>query len=83
FGMHKEDMYFIHYFLLYLLWIEKDASEEEMKIGKEMNYATALENPLQPSAFQSEGVAFLEGMLQMLEAIGAEEKISAIVKGKI
>ena len=83
FGMHKEDMYFIHYFLLYLLWIDQDASEAEMQLGKEMNYSTALENPLQPSAFQSEGVAFLEGMLQMLEAIGAEEKISAIVKGKI
>ena len=83
FGMHKEDMYFIHYFLLYLVWIEQDASEAEMQLGKEMNYSTALENPLQPSAFQSEGVAFLEGMLQMLEAIGAEEKISAIVKGKI
>ena len=83
FGMHKEDMYFIHYFLLYLLWIEKDASEEEMKIGKEMNYATALENPLQPSAFQAEGLSVLEGMLQMLEAIDAEEKISAIVKEKI
>ena len=83
FGMHKEDMYFIHYFLLYLVWIDQDASEAEMQLGKEMNYSTALENPLQPSAFQSEGVAFLEGMLQMLEAIGAEEKISAIVKGKI
>ena len=83
FGMHKEDMYFIHYFLLYLLWIDQDASEAEMQLGKEMNYSTALENPLQPSAFQAEGLSVLEGMLQMLEAIDAEEKISAIVKEKI
>lgn len=82
-GMQKDDMYFIHYFLLYLLWIDKDAGEEEMKIGKEMNYATALENPLQPSAFQAEGLAFLEGMLDMATAIGAEEKISAIITKKI
>ena len=83
FGMHKEDMYFIHYFLLYLLWIDQDASEADMQLGKEMNYSTALENPLQPSAFQAEGLSVLEGMLQMLEAIDAEEKISAIVKEKI
>ena len=83
FGMHKEDMYFIHYFLLYLVWIDQDASEAEMQLGKEMNYSTALENPLQPSAFLAEGLSVLEGMLDMLEAIGAEEKISAIVKEKI
>lgn len=45
-----------------------------------MNYSTALENPLQPSAFQAEGLAFLEGMLDMLAVIGAEENPSAIVK---
>jgi len=83
FGMHKKDMHFIHYFLLYLLWIDADATEEQMIMGKKMNYHTALENPLQPSSYQEEGIAFLNGMLGMLTDIDADKEIRAVVEEKI
>jgi glutamate--cysteine ligase len=82
FGMHKKDMHFIHYFLLYLLWMDEDATEEQMILGKQLNYRTALENPLTPSAYQAEGTAFLNGMLEMLDGIHADKEIVAIVKEK-
>lgn len=66
FGIQADDMTFIHYFFMYLIWLEEEATEDEIEKGKQMNFATAFEHPLSKSAYYDEGVEILTGMKEML-----------------
>lgn len=66
FGIQADDMTFIHYFFMYLIWLEEEATEDEIEKGKQMNFATAFEHPLSKSAYHDEGIEILTGMKEML-----------------
>ncbi|MGY3777764.1 bifunctional glutamate--cysteine ligase GshA/glutathione synthetase GshB [Isobaculum melis] len=66
FGMTKEDMAFVHLFMLYMLWIEElHESDAEASLGHKMNETTALEQPDKPSSYQAEAMTILAGMEKM------------------
>ncbi len=75
FGIAEEDMRFIHQFLMYLIWIDEDATEAELEIGKEMNFATSFENPLEHSSYELEGKAILNGVSDMLKQLNLSDDI--------
>lgn len=83
YGILEEDMHFIHYFLMYLLWKNGKAGKVDWKQGRQMNAATAFESPLSPSEFQEEGTLFLSGMKEMLEEVGLTQNELAIVEEKL
>ena len=75
FGIAEEDMRFIHHFLMYLIWIDEDANEADLEIGKEMNFATSFENPLEKSAYAEEGKKILQGVSDMLKELKLSDEI--------
>lgn len=75
FGIAEEDMHFIHYFLMYLIWIDEDANEADLEVGKEMNFATSFENPLEKSAYAEEGKKILNGVSEMLKQLKLSDEI--------
>lgn len=83
YGIAAEDMHVIHYFLMYLTWIDEEAGEADWEKGKRMNEATAFENPLSHSNYQAEGIALLEGMLEMMAELGANGEQRALVEDKL
>lgn len=83
YGILEEDMNFIHYFLMYMLWMDENASEVNREKGKEMNFITAFESPLKPSTFKEEGIKILEEMKRMLVELGSDLKEITIVDKKV
>ncbi|WP_255763842.1 bifunctional glutamate--cysteine ligase GshA/glutathione synthetase GshB [Jeotgalibaca sp. MA1X17-3] len=83
YGILEEDMNFIHYFLMYMLWMDEDANESNREKGKEMNFVTAFESPLKPSTFKEEGIEILEGMKAMLVELGNDPARITTVDKKI
>ncbi len=71
YGMHEDDATFIHYFILLMLWLEESGSQAEVELGKARLDAVALEDPRQPTLFQSEGEAILDKLLAMLDDLHA------------
>lgn len=80
FGITTEDMKFIHYFLMYLVWTEIEVGQEGRVIGKKMNHVTAFEHPHAESTYKEEGIQLLEGVKQMLVELGVD---TSIVEDKI
>ncbi|MDE1548392.1 bifunctional glutamate--cysteine ligase GshA/glutathione synthetase GshB [Jeotgalibaca caeni] len=83
YGLLAEDMQFIHYFFMQMLWMEEEAGAVEWEKGKQMNEQTAFEQPLAPSAYQAEGIQILESMKKMLQELGASNDQLELVETKL
>lgn len=77
-GLEKEQVQFIHIFLMYLLWIEETHAIEVVDEGMKRTLVTAEEHPHAESQFAEDGIAFIEGMIDMLEQIGKKEDLEAV-----
>lgn len=77
-GIWEKDVRFIHSFLMYMVWMDEEAGEEEMEQGKQQNYQTALEHPHSVSAFQEEGLQVLAGMKQMLQQLNGDDSYEEV-----
>lgn len=77
YGLTKDQVDLLHYFLMYMLWLDTDDvdADELIKEGERLNNLVALEKPLDQTAFQAEGNTLLAGWLQMAQAIQAEETV--------
>ncbi|MGP6138822.1 MULTISPECIES: bifunctional glutamate--cysteine ligase GshA/glutathione synthetase GshB [unclassified Jeotgalibaca] len=75
FGIEADDIHFIHYFLMYLIWMDDEATVADLEIGKQMNFNTALEHPHSKSAYYEEGLAILSGIQEMLTQLNLETPI--------
>lgn len=82
YGMSENDAHFIHYFILLMLYLDEQDSEQSVEIGKARLAEVALENPLEPTKYQDEGEAILAQMQAMLEAIHAPTFIQNITQTK-
>ena len=79
FGMTKEDMKFIHLFLMSLVWMDKIATVEEIEAGNLMNEKTALEHPNTVSNFQQEAIRLVDNMLEMLQSCEFSTEMKELV----
>lgn len=82
YGIELADAEFIHLFLLTMLWLDETSGQKAVELGKERLYQVALENPLEPAAFQAEGEVILNETLAMLREIGADERKFELVREK-
>lgn len=78
-GISYEQGCFYHLFFLYMVWIEKKATKAEIIEGQEKMLNTADENPYQKSAYQKEGLAVLEGMLEMVNDLSLNDEFEELI----
>lgn len=78
-GMAKEDMEFIHLFLLSLVWMDKTATPEEIIAGNIMNEKTALEHPHTVSNYQQEGLRLIDNLLEMIQETQDKKANKALI----
>lgn len=71
-GITSEQLAFIHYFMLYLLWTDEEGTTDWIADGQRANNQVALENPLQPSAWQQAGQEILTEMMDMCRQLELE-----------
>lgn len=83
YGISLADAKFIHNFLLGMLWLDETSGQKEVELGKSRLYQVALEDPREPTAFQTEGEAILSQIIEMLGTIGAAEDEIATAKEKL
>lgn len=77
-GFTLEQSQFVHLFLLTMVWMDKESTEDEIDKGMKQNEITAGENPFEPSEFKVEGLEILEKMkttAQELEMDDAYERL--------
>lgn len=70
---------FYHLFFLYMVWLDSEASVEEIIKGQEKNLNTADENPFEPSAFKEEGLSILDDMSRMLDELSLNGKFEDLI----
>lgn len=67
YGIAKETMQLIHLFCQLMVWMDETVSMEDVKLGEQMNHATALEHPHMRSQFHEEGSCLIEKMMHMVD----------------
>lgn len=83
YGISLADAKFIHSFLLGMLWLDETSGQKEVELGKQRLYQVALEDPREPTVFQSEGEAVLHQIIEMLKTINADESAVKIAEEKL
>ena len=83
YGIELDDAKFIHYFILLMLWLEDEADNEAIALGKARLVEVAWEDPYDQTAYAVEGELLLLELLNMLKQINAPEAIFDIVKDKL
>ncbi len=69
-GMSATQIYFMHAFLIYMLWKEqKPATVENIRKMADVNEEVALENPSEITQYQKEGLEHIEAMQEMADAL--------------
>lgn len=81
-GMTLDQMHFVHLFILYLLCLEpmtNEESKEAVEKGAEMNILCAGEKPNEPTQFEEEGRKIINGMSELLNALGFTDKYGYLI----
>lgn len=71
-GFTIEQSQFVHLFLLTMLWIEQNSTDDEIDLGMKQNELTAGENPFEPSQFKEEGLLLLDEMMTTAKELGLD-----------
>lgn len=77
-GLEREQIQFIHVFFMHLIWIEETDAVEVVDEGMKRTLLTAEEHPHVRSQFEEDGLAFIDGMIDMLEKIGRSDDLQAL-----
>ncbi|MDO4670416.1 MAG: bifunctional glutamate--cysteine ligase GshA/glutathione synthetase GshB [Aerococcus sp.] len=78
-GITASDVQFMNYFALYLLYRDETVTDEAIERGNQRAIAVAEEDCRQVTAYQEEGLAFLDGMRQFLIELAVPSEITALV----
>lgn len=78
-GITKNDVLFLKYFALYLLYRDETVDDAEVARGNQRAMAVAEENCLTVTAHQQEGLAFLADMARFLDELEAPEAIKGLM----
>ncbi|HLR92834.1 MAG TPA: bifunctional glutamate--cysteine ligase GshA/glutathione synthetase GshB, partial [Atopostipes sp.] len=78
-GISYDQGRFYHLFFLYMVWLDSEATVEEITEGQEKNLNTADENPFESSAFKEEGLQILEDMSSMLNELSLNDKYGDLI----
>lgn len=78
-GVSREQGEFYHLFFLYMVWLDTEATTEEILKGQEKNLNTADEYPFDESAFKDEALEILEDMLDMVSTLELNSKFEDLI----
>ena len=78
-GVSHEQGEFYHLFFLYMVWLDTEATTEEILKGQEKNLNTADEYPFDESAFKDEALEILEDMLDMVSTLELNSKFEDLI----
>lgn len=78
-GITAEQVAFMKYFALYMLYMAEDASDSEVQEGMRRAIVVAEEMATTHTAFEAEGVQILEGMMDFVNALEADTELVRIV----
>lgn len=81
YGITEEQIDVLHLFLMYMLWMDEPAEDADdmLKMGEKLNDLVALEHPLTQTSLAVEGEQLLSGMAEMVNQIGAPDKLVSLV----
>lgn len=85
YGIEQEDIRFIQLFLMTLLWMDRDFTNEDVLIGAEKKEKTALSHPLASPLYMEEMEELFQHMLEMIETLQLPtyEQDQALVRQKM
>lgn len=83
YGIELADARFIHTFILFMLWLDSTATQQEVNLGRERLFEVAAEDPRAATAYREEGEQILQGLIDMLQQIGAEQSLIDIAREKL
>lgn len=76
YGITLDDAQFIHHFILLMIWLDETADQAAVNHGREILMQVAWEDPFSHTAFQAEGEALLQKMIDMLQTLGADSRLA-------
>jgi glutamate--cysteine ligase/energy-coupling factor transport system ATP-binding protein len=82
-GMTFDQAAFYHLFYMLMVWMDSEATTEEILEGQKRNLTTSDEHPLAESTFKDEALALLNEMKEMVEAIQPGEAYEGLVERAI
>ncbi|MCC5889523.1 MAG: bifunctional glutamate--cysteine ligase GshA/glutathione synthetase GshB [Alkalibacterium sp.] len=82
-GFSVEQSLFTHLFLLTMVWMDSDSTDEDIEKGSEMNEHTAMENPFDYSRYLDEGLSLLNQMMETAEDLNLSNEYIDTVKNAI
>lgn len=77
-GMNEKDIRFVHQFLVYLLFLNQECTQQDIIDGKRKIREVSLEHPLTPTKYQEEGLRFLEEMSLFFKDVLPKEQLDVI-----
>lgn len=79
-GFSYQQSVFTHLFLLTMIWMETEHSEEDIERGAVMNKETSMENPFSPSQYKEEGLSLLSQMSAVASELEMDEIYHEVIK---
>lgn len=67
FGLSKEQIEFIHLFLMTMVWLDEEIDEGGIKLGNRLNSDVAMEEPFAHTEVEDEGLRILQEMQALLD----------------
>lgn len=82
-GISADQVTFMKYFALYMLYIDEDADDVAIEEGTRRQISVSEESVTAHTVFEVEGKQLLEGMLAFVKALGTSQDIVEIVETMI
>ncbi len=79
-GISYEQGVFYHLFYMLMIWLDTEATTEEIQEGSQRNLNTSDEQPFEESQYKQEGLALLDAMEDMIHDLSMGERYAALVK---
>lgn len=78
-GISYEQGLFYHLFFMLMVWLDTEASTEDIQKGQKRNITTSDESPYETSHFKEDGLELLGEMKTMVEELAIDEKFVDLV----
>lgn len=79
-GISYEQGLFYHLFFMLMVWLDTEATTDEILDGQARNIHTSDEYPYDPSQYKEDGLALLDEMEDMVQALSMDDTFSELVE---
>ncbi len=79
-GISYEQGLFYHLFYMLMVWLDTEATVEEIQEGAQRNLNTSDESPFAESQYKEEGMAILDAMEEMIKELSMNNRYLALIE---